>query len=282
MTMHDEASQRIGLWSFGVPAEARKSTLMGRQAEIGRQVGRSASSVRQTDLPALILDLASFLDAAPAGLLSPTLNFRSAFALRAEERHGIRMHSLTMSVMIDSADYRKSVTTYSGEVEAIRTTDRFRLMFPLVPDWRHGITQRAVDNRLILLPVGHPERYFENEAVYRVTPPWYPGERAGFRIRHRYRMSTRRPYSYSLVRNVVVQWDSVSDIALSVVTPSDIPYPPSWFEEDPWGRTVGSGYQRVMPVTSETDALREFAVIIDQPPAGSTFGIQVLSPTRQT
>jgi len=282
VTIHDEARQQIGLWSFGVPAEARKSTLMVRQAEIGRVVARSASSVRQTDLPALILDLASFLDAAPAGLLNAPQKFRSAFALRAEERHGIRVHSLAMSVVIDPSDYRKSSTTYSGEVEAIKTTDRFRLKFPQVRDWRHGITQRSIDNRLILLPVGHPERYFENEAVYRVTPPWHPGERAGFHIRHRYHMSSRRPYSYSLVRHVVILWDSVSEVVLSVVTPPDTPYPPSWFEEDPWGRAVGSEYQREIPLILETEALREFAVIIDQPQAGSAFGIRAWCPPRQT
>lgn len=273
---HDPALLRIGRWSFGMESEARRAGLLEREKQVGREVGRSASSIRQTDLPAVIRDLARFLgDETPRVLLGSS-GFNSALSGQSEHARGIRILSLAMSVKLNVADYRRSVITYSGELMALRTVDRFTLEFPDLPGCKHGFTQRSADGRLALLPIGAPARYREGSASFRVSPPWRPGDHASYRVRHRYRTTTPRPRDRELRRALVVSFDSVTRLELRLSAPHNWPCRPRWIQEDPTGMwDINDLGEALAP---DPLGARQFAVTIDSPPAGYVYAISCDEP----
>lgn len=260
----------IGQWLFALPNEAEAQNLTGRREEVGRRVGRSASSIRQSDQPALLNRLAEFLESAQEGFLSSGSSSPGAHTMSPDAQQGYLVHGIRLAIGLNPADYNKSRIAVSFDVEATRHLEYFGLNMSLEPGFWHGLTFRSADGRLQLLPVGHPKRLKESEICYRIDPPLTPGERSAIRFRQRQLGVSRRLSFYGpMGRGLIIPSESVEWIELSITTPAHRDYHPTWSERDGYTQLQAGHVPRVHRGRN----MQRFAVVISRPCYGRCFGI---------
>jgi hypothetical protein len=270
ITEHDHCELLIGEWLFALPNESGAQNLTGRRNEVGRLIGRSASSIRQTDQPALLDRLAEFLETARAGFLSSGSNSLDVHAVSVDAQQGYLVRGIRLAIGLNPADYDKSQITVSFDVEATRHLGYFGLNMSLEPGFWHGLTFRSADGRLQLLPVGHPKRLQESEICYRIDPPLAPGERSSIRFRQRQLGVSRRLSLYGpMGRGLIIPSKSVEWIELSITTPAHRDYHPTWSEKDGYTQ-LQAGY---VPRVYRGRNMQRYAVVISRPGYGRFFGI---------
>jgi hypothetical protein len=269
----DDRTVLLGEWVFGIPAEAHKDKLTGRQKTVGRILSRSDSSIRQTDQPDLIKKLvADFFVSKPDGFLHAA---DRTVALPVDDRVGYRVRHIVLALDLNPGDYHLSRITAAFEIEAIRRSEYFCHTFTLDQGQRHDLTVRSRDSRLKLLPVGHPLRPSEDRVCYRLDPPYAPDERGVIRFRQR-QMGRGRHTSLldPLTRGVVVASESVESLELSITTPAHRDFHPLWFESD--GFVVLQ--QGEISRTHKGKRSQRFTIAISDPREGHLYGIYVDEP----
>jgi hypothetical protein len=275
------------MWSFGVPAESRRYNLSDRQRYIGQKVGRSASSIRQTDVPQLLDRLCDFFELSPPGIIGPSARFSSAIGSRNEQHLGIRLHTLSLDVALDSSDYNASPLTIVARIEALRSVTRFIWLFDPMIGYSHRCTQCSDDGRLSILAPDNPRRYSLDDphgygvfrVTYQVEPAWTPGEQYDVRFTHWYHRegAARGPFE-ELHRSVAIAWDTIAELTLSATTPTDRAYAPQWYACDYDEPPPIPEECQAMPMVLEGEGQRAFAVTIGGVAVGGQCGIRIVDP----
>ncbi len=257
----------LGEWVFGIPAEAHRDKLTGRQVTVGGTIGRSMSSIRQTDQPKLIDKLVRFLLEQPAGLFCEP--DRTPARLRDSESD-YKVRRVALTVDLNPMNQQFSRATIEVEIEALQPVEFFRHSTTLA--MFDGITVRSGDGRVKLLPVGHPMRPTRDKGGFRLDPPCSPGERYVVRLRHR-NISTA-DFLGPLQRGEVVG-PNVETIELRLRTPARWDYHPLWYESD--GFSILD--QGKLPQAHIGARVQEFACVISDPSPGRMYGIHLDPPS---
>lgn len=270
---------QIALWSFGIVAESRKHDLLIRQECIGKQVARSSSSVRQTDLPQIITRLIDFLALSPPGILGPPTRYRSARGAYIEEQNGIRLISLTLRIDLTPSEYQASPLTVAGDIEALRRVTQFGWLFPGKLGYSHTVCEQSEDGRLRLLSKPN-ESHVSFAALYAVEPAWTRGERYRFCLQHQYRDAIdngRHKQKQGVRCDVELTTDYITELRLIATTPTDTDCRPHWHYGLGRQALIAPDYQP-MPLIDQDRGVSQWGVAIQEPSGSDVYGICVIEP----